>query len=269
MTPKHTHDFIEICYVDEGSGYHHVHNQVYRVKRGDLFVIPVGTSHVFRPSSPNQREPLIVYNCIFRLDVLDKWRHLLPRDSSVHYVIFHPSGMEIPYLHIGDKYDQIRPLITSMHMEYLRKYEGYEAILSSMLMQLLTLVHRIGHEEAVPQDVPCRKTGKLDDAMQFIREHYCEFLTVKQLADFMYMSQSHFQRSFKRSTGLTFTQYLQNLRIQKCCELLETSDQPVHQIANMIGYKDMKFFHALFLKKIGMTPQQHRRIHQTEGYHAI
>lgn len=251
---QHTHDFVEINYVEEGSGYHYVNDRLIPIKRGDIFLIPIGTSHVFRPSSPEQDQPLIIYNCIFKPQVLDHWKSFFNPKSDLYRTLFHSDGQG-SYLHCQDKHDKFMPIIYNMHSEYLKKYDGHETILTSLLIQLLTLFQRY---ETKPENEPA-PTNKLEDAVHYIKRNYFKNITVKQVADYSYMSASHFQRLFKKTTGLTFTQYLQNVRIQKCCNLLKTTNKSVHQIANQVGYQDMKFFHSLFRKKTGVTPQQYRR----------
>ncbi|OXS55849.1 hypothetical protein B1A99_21725 [Cohnella sp. CIP 111063] len=54
--------------------------------------------------------------------------------------------------------------------------------------------------------------------------------------------------------------YVQNVRIAKCCRILATTDKSVQQTANEVGYSDMKFFHSLFRKITGSSPQQYRRL---------
>src|SRR5690606_37841366 len=63
--PIHEHDFIEICYVWEGSGFHYIGDEVIRVTKGDVFFIPIGVPHIFRPSSQHAKVPLVIGNCIF------------------------------------------------------------------------------------------------------------------------------------------------------------------------------------------------------------
>lgn len=142
-----------------------------------------------------------------------------------------------------------------MHWEYLKRNQGCEIILGTTLIQLLIMLQRMELEKEytpAPND-------KMEDVMHFIKNHYSKNITAQNVADQFYMSVSHFQRLFKKSTGLTFVQYLQNIRIQKCCELLESTDISIHEIANLVGYLDMKFFHALFRKKTGATPRKYRQ----------
>lgn len=68
-----------------------------------------------------------------------------------------------------------------------------------------------------------------------------------------------FHRQMKKATGQTYMEYIQFLRIQKCCELLRLTDDKVSTVAEQIGYKDMKYFHALFKRKTGLSPRQFRK----------
>lgn len=254
-TSQHTHDFIEISFVGEGCGYHYVEDQVIPVKQGDLFVIPIGTSHVFRPSSPQQDKTLVIYNCIFRASNLEGWKHLLQKDSYAYNIIFHPGSSGERWLHFQDKHDTFAGMFQTMYWEYLKRNTGFETILTAMLVQMLVMLQRF----TLKNEAETASFSRLEEVVHFIRSNYTQNITVQHVADYFYLSASHFQRLFKKSTGLTFTQYLQNVRIQKCCELLKSTDIPIYQIANQVGYLDMKFFHALFRKKTGVTPRQYRQ----------
>ncbi|AEI43275.1 AraC family transcriptional regulator [Paenibacillus mucilaginosus] len=262
---QHTHDFIEICYVGEGCGYHYIEDRVLPVKQGDLFLIPLGTSHVFRPSSPTQDKMLVIYNCIFRSSLLDRWKGLLQEHSRTYHAVYDPAGLSEPWLHIQDKYDTFQTLIGSMHSEYLKRSTGFETVLTALLVQMLVMLQRF-EQQSEAEPVPSRM---LEEVVHFIKSNYTQNITVQHVADYFFLSASHFQRLFKKSTGFSFTQYLQNVRIQKCCELLKTTDIPIYQIANQVGYQDMKFFHALFRKKTGVTPRQYRQNFQEIEENAI
>lgn len=254
-TMQHTHDFVEISFVGEGCGYHYINEEVIYVKQGDLFVIPIGTSHVFRPSSPKQDKMLVIYNCIFRVEVLDKWKHLLQQDSVTFDAINNPSQCAARWLHFQDKHDTFTLIVQNMYREYLKKSAGFETVLIALLIQMLVLLQRF----EMVNETETASFRMFDEVVHFIKSRYTNNLTVQDVADYFFLSASHFQRLFKKSTGLSFTQYLQNVRIQKCCELLKSTDIPIYQIANQVGYQDMKFFHALFRKKTGVTPRQYRQ----------
>ncbi|WP_248927555.1 AraC family transcriptional regulator [Paenibacillus hamazuiensis] len=254
-TPQHTHDFVEISFVGEGSGYHYIEDQVIPIKQGDLFVIPIGASHVYRPSSPKQDKMLVIYNCIFRVEFLEKWKHLLQRDSYTYDIIYQPHQCPARWLHFQDKHDTFSTIIQSMYREYLKRSIGFETYMTVLLIQMLVTMQRF---ELKHENEPA-SFSRLEEVIHYIKCNYTQNISVQDVADYFFLSASHFQRLFKKSTGVTFTQYLQNVRIQKCCELLKSTDIPIYQIANQVGYLDMKFFHALFRKKTGVTPRQYRQ----------
>jgi AraC family L-rhamnose operon transcriptional activator RhaR len=72
------------------------------------------------------------------------------------------------------------------------------------------------------------------------------------------MSGRHFQRSFKKLTGMTFLESIQNIRIDQSCQLLLSTTDKISHIAAVVGYQDIKYFNALFKKKTGVAPRQYR-----------
>ncbi|UUZ85124.1 AraC family ligand binding domain-containing protein [Paenibacillus sp. P26] len=235
-TSQHTHDFVEISFVGEGSGYHYVEDQVIPVKQGDLFVIPIGTSHVFRPSSPKQDRKLVIYNCIFRVGLLEEWKHLLQKDSYTYNIIYYPYQSSERWLHFQDKHDTFSTMIQNMYWEYLKRNPGYETLMTVLLIQMLVMLQRF----ELKNETEPASFSKLEEVIHFIKNHYTQNISVQSVADYFFLSASHFQRLFKKSTGQTFTQYLQNVRIQKCCELAQIdrhSDLPDRQSGRLSRYE--------------------------------
>lgn len=260
---QHTHDFIEISYVEEGSGYHYIEDQMIATKRGDLFVIPIGTSHVFRPSSMDKQ--LVIYNCIFRPRLLERLQSVIAESSMLHRFLYDRPPGPNRWLQFRDKCDQFLSVMYGMYWEYLKMSPCYEYLLMGLLIQMLAMLQRYESDGSLVTT----PAGSLDEAVQFINAQYAQNITVQDVAEHLFMSPSHFQRLFKKTTGVTFMQYLQNIRIQRCCELLKSTSIPIQEAANRVGYQDMKFFHALFRKKTGVTPRQYRRNAQNEEVRLI
>ena len=84
--------------------------------------------------------------------------------------------------------------------------------------------------------------------------------SVQMMADFLCMSPSYLSRYFKEQTNQTITDYVNNLRIEKAKQLLETSDKTLQNITNEIGYYDVSSFIRKFKKEISITPGKYRQI---------
>ncbi|WP_372831590.1 helix-turn-helix domain-containing protein, partial [Pontibacterium sp.] len=67
-----------------------------------------------------------------------------------------------------------------------------------------------------------------------------------------------FLRRFVRGTGLKPSEYLQKLRVSKACDILESTQNTVENIAAQVGYDDASAFRKVFIKIVGLTPREFR-----------
>ncbi|MBW3698266.1 helix-turn-helix domain-containing protein [Vibrio sp. T187] len=94
---------------------------------------------------------------------------------------------------------------------------------------------------------------------KWILQHVTQQVTLVELAEYCCLGERTFLRRFKKATGLNPTEYMQNLRVQKICELLETSSNSFEWIVHQVGYEDASACRKLFLRIMGLTPQEFRK----------
>lgn len=87
-----------------------------------------------------------------------------------------------------------------------------------------------------------------------IQTHYSQPMKMADLAALACMSERTFLRHFTEATKFKPLEYVQRFRVQKACELLESSKQNFEQISPQVGYEDVNSFRKLFIKVIGLTP---------------
>jgi two-component system response regulator YesN len=92
------------------------------------------------------------------------------------------------------------------------------------------------------------------DVIDIITKKYKENLTVKTVADELYVSESHLMHIFKENVNKTFNDCLTEFRIIKAKELLLKGKNRINEIAEMVGYGDVKYFGQVFKKATGLTP---------------
>jgi len=93
----------------------------------------------------------------------------------------------------------------------------------------------------------------------YIQANYHLHISVSKLAKRCFLGERSFLRHFVQATDIKPIQYLQRLRVQKACELIETSRFTIDSIAYKVGYEDSSAFRKIFLKTIGLTPMEFKK----------
>ncbi|MCQ6557730.1 AraC family transcriptional regulator [Paenibacillus mendelii] len=259
----HRHDFMELAYVAEGSGFHYIDECILPVAKGDWFIVPLGTSHVFRPTSTGPSHPLIVYNCIFQPDRLAAELSFMPSAASLTHAMrllqLTPDS-EHGWHQLKDRDGQYGDWFRLAEREYMQRKPGFVPRLYGLFIELAVMLERqLAGDAGKSADHSFAASDSLDEAIRYIDRLIMEPITASTIASAFQMSERHFHRVFKRQMGMTFTTYIQNKRIEKSCRLLLTTQLPIQDIAQQVGYQDKKFFLSVFKKKTGLAPRDYRR----------
>jgi AraC-like DNA-binding protein len=91
-----------------------------------------------------------------------------------------------------------------------------------------------------------------------LQKNAAENLSIQEIAVLVNLSVTAFCKFFKRATGLTVTDYLNDIRIGNACELLIETDLQIKEIAYQVGFQSLTYFNRVFLKKKKMTPRTFR-----------
>ncbi|WP_342554283.1 response regulator transcription factor [Paenibacillus sp. FSL R7-0652] len=101
--------------------------------------------------------------------------------------------------------------------------------------------------------------GVLARVEAYIHEHYTENISLKLLGEHFYMNSAYLGQIFKKHYGISFSDYLNQIRIEEAARLLRRTDYRVYEIAAMVGYRDSDYFINRFEKVRGETPAQYRK----------
>ncbi|WP_232061394.1 bifunctional transcriptional activator/DNA repair enzyme AdaA [Paenibacillus odorifer] len=97
---------------------------------------------------------------------------------------------------------------------------------------------------------------------EYIDHNYMAPLSLETLAEVCHGSPYHLHRTFKKVTGITPVDYIQQKRIAKASEYLLTTEQVVAEIALRVGLPNTSYFITLYKKKTGYTPTQFRQLNK-------
>ncbi|MEK3847712.1 MULTISPECIES: AraC family transcriptional regulator [Paenibacillus] len=103
----------------------------------------------------------------------------------------------------------------------------------------------------------------LQQGKDYIEMHYCDRVTIEQIAEHVGVDRAHFSRKFHSTFLISPAKYLQNLKINEAKRLLEQTTYNLSIIAQSIGYTDMSTFSKAFKKTAGIPPREYRFRHQS------
>jgi AraC-like DNA-binding protein len=100
---------------------------------------------------------------------------------------------------------------------------------------------------------------RINKVCLYLETNYSKKISLKEIADIVYMSESNFCKFFKKSTGNNYSDYLNELRINEVCKLLIHSDDTIKNIAYNCGYESLSYFNRVFIKKKLSTPSKYKK----------
>jgi AraC-like DNA-binding protein len=112
---------------------------------------------------------------------------------------------------------------------------------------------------AVDHPTPARRDRNLRRAVEFLREHYAERLTLKQVARVSGFAPNYFAELFRDEQRMTFAKYLMQLRLQRAQELLAATSLGLDRVAQLSGLTRRQHLIRVFQRVLGETPVQYRR----------
>ena len=186
--------------------------------------------------------------------------HKYYTDSSCEILWFHFDGvLASKYYELVRGSDEIfiAPINTSVIERCFQTFMkpktnyvlAYEASVSRRVTSLFTDIIANGER---------KKTGHIDEIIEYISEHLTEELSVRQLAEMALLSESRFAHIFKNATGHSPHMYIVNNRLNYAKYLLDTTDMPIKEIYLMSGFNSRSYFASAFKSRFDISPYNYR-----------
>lgn len=180
--------------------------------------------------------------------------------ARMAYESIEPDNVEL-VPHFSTKDVLINQIVLALKTELETSAAGSNLYAESMITALFA--HLLRHYSSLNRHLPNYKDGlpkyRLKRALEYIHEHIAEGFSLETLASVVGISQFHFARMFKQSTGLTPHQYLVEQRLEKAKKLLVTSDLTISDVAYYCGFASQSHLTRLFRQYLNITPKAYRQ----------
>ncbi len=260
----HSHSFIEVSYVISGSATHRVQDQSYPVKKGNVIFIDYKVPHAFT-FDPEANEPFLTYDLLFTPDFFH-----IPAINSSEFISLASSYLFSPLFDeflvksmsqhlIQTNTKEFSRLFGAIYHEFTHREKGFQNLIRGYLIELITLIFR----EIDKKQPSFTHTHQemVDKAIAYMRNHFHTSISLDEIVSGIFLSKNYFRQLFKKTTGMSISSYIQELRIQEACRLLEITSDTSTVIAHKCGFNDTKFFYQTFKNVTGMTPSEYRKKH--------
>ncbi len=229
-----------IHYVLGGTGIYKARGNIFRLKEGDAFLI-----------CP---EELIYYEADLHTPWTYTWIGM--QGIKIKGYLERTSLPQCLTVHFGQDEDLRRCHEKMADADQLSR--NRDLVMNSILYEyLFLLAERFPNEQYIPA---IEKTGHAEEALRYLEEHYCDPLTIQDIADHLGLNRSYLHRIFKAFTGVSIQSYLLDYRIRQACILLKTTQLSVRAIAHSVSYIDPLYFSRIFRQKMGVSPSEYRQL---------
>lgn len=250
----HFHNYLEIGFCYEGQGRMLLGEEEVRFSGREFSVIPPNYPH----TTDSDLGTVSRWEYLF-VDVEGFLRSFLDTPVKADKVIkrIYSKALfleENQSPSISAKILKIMNIMRDGEEFYLEEAKG---ILASLLVEIARL-NRRSEEERVEEEKG-KLTNMITRVQDFVSYHYMEDIKVEDLAKSCHISETHFRRVFTSYMKMSPLEYINTVRINTACELLQKTDEPVADIAHKCGFTTNSTFNRNFKQLMGVTPVEWRK----------
>lgn len=252
----HFHKEIEIIYSLKGSVNIGIDDRVMSLEEGEIIIFSSGQPHSFLSSPDSER---FVYQ--FDLQIFDE---TINQETLSLRELF-----ETRDLHSRCWPEELKHLtqtiLFDMYDSFTKDESGKNFAILGKLYQLIAAFYQWLPEknDVVPvEHTRIRYKDTLEyvnTVFEYVKCHYNEPITLEEIAKHTGFSPYYFTRFFKKNTGKTFVQFLNEYRISQAKFILINEKVPVSEVADRSGFSNIKTFHHVFKKIVGCSPMQYQK----------
>ena len=247
--PHHWHDAVELLLFVQGTVTCNFSHSTLRAHPGDIQIINSYDVHETRCSRN------AVYLCVHILPS-KMCRYVSNFDQLSFSMAFDPQDTEK-----AQAAQQLRVHMQEILRQTQENPQAARLECQARLFAIAALLVKHFAKPLVVEETKLRRSDmtRLEPVLEYTQLHHGEELTLDWAASEMGLNREYFCRLFKKNMGVSYLQYLNQVRATAVCRELETSDDPISLIGERHGFTNPKMLNQYFRELYGCTPSEKRK----------
>ncbi len=237
---KHWHRSIEIFAVCKGNLEFYIDDHLWHLTQGEFVIVNSNEVHAIDSPLPNETIVLQIPLKVFENFYTDEefiWFSHEPEDQDQSFM----------------------NLVTELYQVYQGKQLGYELEANSIFYHILYLMVKNYRMTQVDQRSirKNRNLNRLSAITSYMKENYTNEITLEELGRIFGYSPTYLSRMFQKYAGITFKNYLQNIRLGYVLKDLNSGKYTITEAALRNGFSGSKALSRAFRKRYGILPSEY------------
>ena len=244
----HYHPEYELTYIVKGSGYRIVGNSYAYFTAGDLVLLGSNVPHTWsgKRDDEEQSEAIVIQ---FSKQFITPFLQL-EESTAIKQLLAH-ADRGISFEAKDDLVSQLMNLTAAAGMDRVLQ-------LLSVLDVLAKTPNKPIASNAFHTILSPKSELRINKVCLHLQNHFTQKLSLQEIANLVFMTESNFCKFFKKSTGKTYSDYVNELRINEAARLLVQTEKSISQIAFDCGFETLSYFNRVFFTKKACTPSAYR-----------
>ena len=170
---------------------------------------------------------------------------------AIDFKLLKDEKLEFPTVFSWGSFEEFHLLFQDIKFEWLQKEEGYKLKSQALFMLIL---HKLIYERKKQV-----KNIHVENMKFYIMKNYMKNITVSHVADHVKLSSVYCGALFKKIEGRTLAEFMNQVRINRAIDLLETNEYTITEIAEETGFMDVYYFSNMFKKIVGTSPSTYKK----------
>ena len=165
--------------------------------------------------------------------------------------------MQLPNAFLIENDNEYKTIFRDMCKYFNKNSDDCKIMLESLILRLIYRLKKDSTDAALFEGSESKQTETIKNAVKYIKEHLNEDLSLETLSKKFSFSPIYFHNSFKAVMNKTLREFVEERRIKKSIDLLQTVSTPLSQIAYECGFTSQSYFCYAFKRYTGTTPRKY------------